>query len=324
MPTFLFHGSDLYSLEKKLAFWRSEFEKKHGGDINISILDSQNATANDIFQACASLPFLAEKRLIIVKDFLNEGDQEEKSKMAELTVKIPDCCILVFRETAPVDRRTSLFKKIQKFGTLMEFPLLTGSKLLGWIQKEVDRRGATIEKEALIHLTEHIPGDLHRLENEIAKLTAFTGGSRPITTRDIELLVTVELETSIFRLTDGIGQKNQKVSLDSLHQLIDTGEELHRILYMIMRQFRIITCVKDLAEQGLGRDAITAKLKEHPFVVSNTMSQARNFSIDQLKRAYELLIAMDTKLKSGGIKILAGDNREFVLALDRLVLELCN
>jgi hypothetical protein len=45
--------------------------------------------------------------------------------------------------------------------------------------------------------------------------------------------------------------------------------------------------------------------------------------MDQLRRAYELLIDMDTKLKSGGIKVLAGDNREFVLALDRLVVQLC-
>lgn len=324
MPTFLFYGEDTYSLEKKLAFWRSEFEKKHGGDTNISIIDGNSASANNIFQACSALPFLGEKRLIIVKEFLSEGNEEEKLKMSELVSKIPDHCILVFRETALIDRRIILFKKIQKFGKLMEFPQLVGSKLLSWIQKEVERRGATIEKEALIHLTEHIPGDLYRLENEIAKLTAFTGGSRPITIRDIELLVDIQFETSIFRLTDGIGQKNQKVSLDSLHTLIDSGEELHRILYMIMRQFRIITCVKDLAQQGLSRDKITAKLKEHPFVISNTLSQSKNFSIDQLKRAYKLLIDIDTKLKSGGIKILAGDNREFVLALDRLVLELCH
>lgn len=324
MAVFLFFGDDTYSLEKKLAFWRSEFEKKHGGDMNIEIKDGKNATANDIFQASAATPFLAEKRLVIVKNFLSEGDDEEKSAMAELVEKIPDTCITVFSETAGVDRRIGLYKKIQKFGKLTEFSTITGGKLLGWIQNEVEKRGGAIEKEAVIHLTEHIPKDLHRLENEIAKLVSYAASKgRAINKKDIELLVDVQLETSIFRLTDGIGQKNQKVSLDSLHTLIDSGEELHRILYMIMRQFRIIMCVKDLAEQGLGRDAITAKIKEHPFVVSNTMSQAKKFSLEQIKQAYELLIDMDTKLKSGGIKVLAGDNREFVLALDRLVLALC-
>ncbi len=322
MAIFLFFGDDTYSLHEKLAFWRSEFEKKYGGETNVSIFEGKNASANEIFQACSAMPFLAEKRFAIVKNFLSEGDDEEKSAMAELLEKIPDFSILVFSETGEIDRRIGIYKKIQKLGKLTEFPALTGSKLLGWIQKEVEARGGAIEKDAVIFLSELVAGDLYRLENEIAKLVGYADG-RAVTKRDIELLVDTQLAANIFRLTDGIGQKNRKLALETLHQLMDSGEDLHRILYMIMRQFRIITGVKDLSSQGLTRDAITAKLKEHPFVISNTMGQARNFTIEQLKRAYELLIDIDTKLKSGGIKILAGDNREFVLALDRLVLNLC-
>ena len=35
---FLFFGDDVYSHREKIAFWRSEFEKRHGGDMNIEIL----------------------------------------------------------------------------------------------------------------------------------------------------------------------------------------------------------------------------------------------------------------------------------------------
>ncbi|MBI2639072.1 DNA polymerase III subunit delta [Candidatus Peregrinibacteria bacterium] len=322
MAIFLFFGDDTYSLHEKLAFWRKEFEKKYGGETNVSLFEGKSINANEIFQACSAMPFLAEKRFTIVKNFLSEGRDEEKTAMAELLEKIADFSILVFSEHDAPDRRVALYKKIHKIGKLVEFPSLTGSKLLGWIQKKVETRGGAIEKDAVIFLSEVVGGDLYRLENEIAKLVGYAG-TRPITKRDIELLVDTQLTANIFRLTDGIGQKNQKLAIETLHQLMDSGEDLHRILYMIMRQFRIITGVKDLSSQGLSRDAIVAKLKEHPFVISNTIGQARNFSFDQLKRAYELLIDIDTKLKSGGIKILAGDNREFVLALDRLVLNLC-
>ncbi|MBI4994323.1 DNA polymerase III subunit delta [Candidatus Peregrinibacteria bacterium] len=322
MAIFLFHGEDTWSQKEKLKFWRAEFEKKHGGDINISILDGKKISAQEIFQTCLSMPFLGEKRLVIVTDFLNKADEQEKAKMAELIEKIPDFCVLVFSETEEIDRRISLFKRMQKFGKVMEFSPFSGSKLLSWIEKTAERLGGKIEKEAVIYLAEFAAGDLYRLENEIAKLVGYAG-DRPITKSDIDLLVNTQLSTSIFKLTDGIGQKNKKLSLNTLHQLIETGEELHMILHMIMRQFRIITSVKDLADQGLSRYAITERLHEHPFVISNTMSQARNFSLGQLKLAYELLIDMDTRLKSGGIKVLAGDNREFVLALDRLVLDLC-
>lgn len=322
MAVFLFHGADTYSQREKLNYWKSEFEKKHGGDMNINIFEGKDAKANEIFQAASSMPFLAEKRLTIVQNFLAEGDADEKSVMADFVEKVPDFSVLVFSETEDVDKRISLYKRIQKNGKVVEFSHMTGGKLLGWIEKEVEKRGGRIEKEAVIFLTELVTGDLYRLENEIAKLVGYAGG-RPIAKSDIELLVDTQLATSIFRLTDSIGLKNQKGSLLNLHQLIETGEELHGILYMIMRQFRILTSVKDLVMQKFSRDAIVAKIHEHPFVVSNTMAQCRNFSFDQLKRAYKLLIEIDTKLKSGGIKILAGDNREFVLALDKLVLDLC-
>lgn len=322
MSLFLFFGDDIYSHREKLAFWRKEFERKYG-DMNVTTLNGKDTNVNEIFHTCSAVPFLGEKRFTIVKDFLSETSAEEQTMLAELLEKIPDFTIFVMSESTAPDRRTAFFKKIQKIGKLCEFPAITGSKLLAWIEKTVSRYGGAIEKEAVIFLSELSNGDLFRLENEIAKLAAYAGGTRHITKRDIELLMNTQLSTSIFRLTDGIGQKNRKLSLETLHQLMDTGEDLHRILYMIMRQFRIITCVKDLSEQGLRRDEITAKLKEHPFVISNTLSQARNFTLDQLRRAYELLIDIDMKLKSGGIKILAGDNREFVLALDRLVLSLC-
>lgn len=289
--------------------------------MNISIF-SGDTPANEIFQANLSLPFLGEKRLVIVQNFFSEADDEDKTAMADMIEQIPDFSIFVFAEKNGIDRRISLYKKIQKFGKLTVFETISGGKLLGWIQSQIEDRGGQIEKDAVITLAELLPADLHRLGHEIDKLINFAKG-RAITKKDIELLVDVELEASIFKLTDGIGQKNQKVSLNTLHQLIDTGEELHRILYMIMRQFRIILCVKDLLGQGLTKDAIASALHEHPFVVSNTMSQSRNFSMEQLRKAYDLLIDMDTRIKTGGIKILAGDNREFVLALDRLVLKLC-
>lgn len=324
MAIFLFHGADAYGQREKLNFWQKEFEKKYG-DMNISVLADKETSAREIFQTCSAVPFLSEKRLTIVKDFLEKTDEEntkDRTLMTGLLEKIPDFCTLVFSEAKPADKRTSLYKKIHKLGKIIEFSAPAGSKLLAWIERKVSELNGRINRDAILHLAELVPDDLFRLENEIFKLVHFAK-DKPVSKEDIELLVNTQLSTSIFRLTDAIGQKNKKNSISALHQLIENGEELHRILYMIMRQFRIITCVKDLSAQGLSSSSIGEKLHAHPFVVSNTLPQARNFSLDQLRRAYELLLEMDAKLKSGGIKIFAGDNREFVLALDRLVLKLC-
>ncbi len=320
---FLFYGADDYSHREKITFWKREFEKKHGGDINITTLAGEETSHQEIFQLSSAAPFLGEKRLIIVKNFLAEAKAEDQSALANLLEKIPDFSVVVFSESGEVDKRMALYKKIQKIGKVTEFPFLVGTELLSWIDRMVTNRGGTIERDAALYLSTSVGGDLFRLENEIIKLVSYTKKERPITLRDVELLVDMHVNASIFRLTDGMGQKNKKLALDTLHHLIEMGEDLHRVLYMIMRQFRIITCVKDLASQGLRKEEIASRLKEHPFVVSNTMGQARNFSFQQLSEAYKKLIALDARIKSGGVKITAGDNRELILAMDLLVLQLC-
>lgn len=322
MAVFLFFGTDAYSRLEKIKFWQREFDKKYGGDLNINIFEGARASANEIFGAATSMPFMSEKRLTVVKDFLNEAPDEEKHLMVDMLERIPDFCTLVFSESENPDKRSVLYKKLAKIAQLTEFLPMVGTKLLNWIEKIVQKKGGSIERNAVNYLAELANGDLFRIENEIAKLVGFAQ-NRAITKADIELLTNTQLATSIFKLTDGISQKNKRHSIKTLHDLIDSGEELFGILHMIMRQFRIITQIKDVSEQGMRQGEIASKLKLKPFVVSNTINQVQNFSNDQLKKAFELLVDMDYKLKSGGIKVLAGDNREFVLALDLLIIKLC-
>jgi DNA polymerase-3 subunit delta len=92
---------------------------------------------------------------------------------------------------------------------------------------------------------------------------------------------------------------------------------------MIIRHFRILIQVKDLLDQGMKRAIIASTIGEKPFVVGITMNQAQNFSFEKLKTIYRALLDMDTKLKTGGIKILATDEREFVLAVDKFIVDTC-
>jgi len=322
MSIYLFFGDDTYSHRKKLSFWKDEFEKKHG-DMNMETMDAENTSANDIFSSCMSTPFLGDKRLLIVKNFVNEAKAEEREKIVELlNQEIPDFTVLVFSEIGQVDKRTALYKKLVKIAQVVEFPKLEGLTLTKWILNEVKARNGVISQKAAQLLADIKGGDLFALENEIAKLVAYCE-KREINVDDVELMIDTTLATSIFKFTDALSTKNIKNATSTLHNLIHTGQDPYSILYMIMRQFRIITCVKDLATQGLRQQEIASTLKVHPFVVSNTLGQVKNFSIDQLKTAYSLLIELDSQLKSGEMKVLVNDKRDFALALDRLVVKLC-
>lgn len=321
MPAFFFYGDDTYSLSQKLSHWKLEFEKKYG-DLNTSFFEGSQYKPAEIIDAANSMPFLADKRLVVIKNALNEFDSEELEPLGEFVQNIPDTAVVIFAELRGVDKRLSLYKKLIKHAQGTEFKKIEGGALKQWILQQAHKVGGDIESNAAQHLADIVGGDLFRLENEIIKLVNYAA-NRPVTVKDVEKMVVSTLTTSIFKLTDALSQKNNKTALTELHTLIESGEELHGILFMIMRQFRIITEIKDLSDRKKSREEIVSVTKEHPFVVSNTLNQTRNFTMPQLKKAYDLLLDIDTRLKTGGIKITTGDNREFVLALDRLVVDLC-
>ncbi|MEK7528533.1 MAG: DNA polymerase III subunit delta [Patescibacteria group bacterium] len=332
---FLFFGADTYSMNEKISFWKSEFIKKHGGDINLDEMDGAVVVSGSLVSILTAVPFLGEKRLVIVRDYMakyktrgDENDQkknpalEDQKKTAELIEKIPEFCIVVFAERSVPDKRSSLYKRLQKHGTLMEFNPLEGSKLLAWIQRETKKLGVEIEQKAALTLMDLVGGDLFRMGNEIRKLASFAD-YRAINENDIDLLVDTTLDTSIFKLTDALALKNARQCLGILEQLIESGEDPHMILFMIIRQFRLMIQIKDFASHRVSQNEMISKLGVHPFVVKSTLNQCNAFSFEKLSEMYAHLLDIETKMKTGKIKTLVGDQRELTLALDRLVLKAC-
>ncbi|MFC1599998.1 DNA polymerase III subunit delta [Patescibacteria group bacterium] len=320
----LFFGEDTYSSTQKLNYWRDQFEKKYEGDINIAVLEGKGLESKNLESDIQSTPFLAEKRMVIVKDFLAKGSKDEQKKVAEiLEGEIPDFCILIFIETIKLpDKRASLYKKLNKVGNLDEYKALMGPELNRWINDRAKAIGFNLDSKTANYLGEVAGSDLWNLNNELHKLKTYSK-TQPITPEAIDELVHPNLTTSIFKFTDYIAQRNAKGSLRTLNILIESGEDIMKIIFMIVRHFRILIQVKDLVDRGNPKPEIISKIKEHPYTISTTMQQSPNFSAETLHGIYETLLGIDIGIKTGKIRMLADDKKEIRLALEQFVLNVC-
>ena len=77
---FLFFGDDTYSLNEKLNFWKEEFVKKQGNNMNLEVLDGTAIDGNQIESAISSAPFLGDKRLVIIKNYLSANKVNEEGQ----------------------------------------------------------------------------------------------------------------------------------------------------------------------------------------------------------------------------------------------------
>ena len=318
---YLFHGDDSYTAYQKANHWRAEFEKKYG-DFNVHVLDGSDLSAGGFSEAADTLPFLSEKKLIILKSFLAEAPIEELRKVAEKLENVGDHCIIVFLERNRADSRTALFKNIKKHGQLMEFTGMDTPELAQWITQETTKKGGRIGNRESASLAETVGANLWQMSQEIEKLTLYSKDSA-ITEENIENLTSPNLSSTVFKLTDHLAQKNRKASLKTLNTLIESGENLIPILFMLVRHIRILLQIKDCLDKKMKSPEIIKKTKEHPFTVNNAMKQSQNFSEEKLGAMYGMLLKMDIATKSGTIKMTTGDNTELRLALEKFIVELC-
>lgn len=320
---YMFFGEDTYSASKKLKLWRTQFELKYEGDLNIAQLEGKNMLSADFESDVQSAPFLADKRLVIVSDFLSKGNKDEQKKVAEVLEKgVPEFCIIVFYESKLPDKRLSLFKKINKVGTIEEFKPLMGAQLAKWISDKAEEIDLKINYSIATYIGEVAGSDLWNLANELNKLKLYSQ-TNEITKEVIDELVHPNLTTSIFKFTDFLAQRNSKGSLKTLHILLESGEDIIRIIFMIVRHFRILIQVKDLVDRGTRKPDIVSRVKEHPYTISTSMQQSPNFSAEALKSIYESLLLIDAGLKTGKIRVLTDDKKELMLALEQLVYKVC-
>jgi DNA polymerase-3 subunit delta len=331
---YVLHGEDEFSRSEVLAETKAKMGDPAMANLNTTILDGRKVTLAELMHACDAMPFLADRRLVIVEGLLTklgargkgkaDGDKEQPARKREYLEeliaylkRLPETARLVFVEDKSIRSNHPVLKMAladKERGYAREFRLPTKGKLNQWIIDRVERKGGEIEASAAEELAAFVGSDLRLLDQELDKLISYVDEARPITKADVHLLVSYVQQANVFKMVDALGWRDGEQALKLLHRLLEDGEHPLSLFGMIVRQFRIMTQVKDLAERGVPSKKIGAQLGLHPFVAEKGLRQSQNFSMEQLETIYRKLLETDLAIKTGQM--------DQVLALDMLVVGL--
>jgi len=320
---YVFHGPDELTRSEAVARLKDQMGDPSLADLNTTIFDGESLTLGELRQVCDALPFMSDRRLVIVHNFLTrlggggKRDGGALDALLEYLPTMPDSVRLIFAEadTLPKDHPVLKLAEKHEQGHVHAFDGPGRGELAGWVAKRVEAKGGTIERPAADALAIAVGDDLRLLDSEIMKLVIYVGGERPITTDDVDLLVPYAGTANVFAMVDAIGRRDGRTALRALHKLLDENEAPLYLLSMIVRQFRILIQVKELSAAGLAASTIAKRAGLHPFVAEKAGRQAMNFSMGQLEVIYARLLETDLAIKTGQV--------EEVLALDTLVAAMC-
>jgi DNA polymerase III subunit delta len=332
---YVFHGEDEFSRAEEVKKLRAKMGDAQFADLNTTFLDGRTVTFGELRHHCDAIPFLADKRLVIVEGLLTrlnprqkkteaEGEEavEEESnpaltsELAEYLPNLPETTRLVLVENKTLAKNNPILKlaaKDKQNAHVKVFNAPGAETLPHWISERAESKGARIEFSAANDLAMFVGADLRALDNEIEKLLTYRAGET-IRRQDVRALVAPVQEQSIFELVDALGKRDTATALQLLHEQLGHNAQPLYLLAMIARQFRMLLQVRDLSARGLNAEQMREKLGLHPFVIRKVAEQSRNFSIEQLELIYHRLLDVDLAIKTS-----RGDP---VVNLDVLVVEL--
>lgn len=330
-PVYLFYGEETYLRDRAVLRFREHFLKDDEAGLNCDLIDGDTAKAEEIVARAETLPFFAEKRLVVVKNpsfFKNKrtassgaaAAKEEKNAGREESLLrylenplASTCLILTTAET--VDKRKKIFRSIKKNGRVMEFSFLKKRDLSRWLKQKAAAAGKQFEEQAAELFLQSAGPALQNLVLELDKLCSYTQGRADITSADVRLVTTLGLEDNIFNVVDAIGGKRCGEALVGIKEMLAAKEPPLRLLAMICRQFRLLLQVHDLTARGVPAREIPARLKIHPYVYQKIAAQHHNFEQALLLEAFTVLSKLEMDVKAG--------RQEFYPALETYLLKLC-
>lgn len=321
---FLLHGDDDFGLEQELISLRAKMGDAANGDLNTSEFEGESASVPEVINAVSSYPFLADRRLAIVKGMIGwitrKGAGETGKKAVEQLVEalpgLPDWARLVFVERQTLSESNKLVKLIRELPTGFEKAFGAPSDSTGWILKRAkEAYQAEIEPRAAAALASVIGNDLRRADNELIKLVSYVDGERPINEQDVMLLTPYVADEDVFKMVDALAEGRADEAMRRMHKLLaQKGEDPFKTYGMIVRQFRLLLTAKEFLVTGGYPNQMAETLRMNPFVAKKMAQQTRAFSLEQLERIYRVLLDYDIRMKTGRI--------EPALALDMLVASL--
>ena len=285
-------GSDFLQIDGVL----NEFKHFCGEDyieLNQTIFDDENFSVDDIINACNQVPFLAEKRLVILKD-VSKVTEVDKQKLFDYSKNPNKDCILVV-----IDNNKN-FSTIKS--KLIECKPLNFSDLSKIITDYLSGLNIKIENSAIKLLVENCSFNISKLMTELKKLSDYVGENGNIDANDVINLVTKNDDYSVFELSDALSKKQSSRAVKTLKLMLENSEPL-MIVSLLAGHFRRLFFAKISTESSLEISKILG-VKEYSIIKAR--EQAENFTAKNLKKIMELILDTEYLIKSGQMNAVNG------------------
>jgi DNA polymerase III subunit delta len=287
-------GSNSYGLRKRLDELAGKFGKEHG-ELAVEKIDAEEAEGQAVLDAVQSLPFLAPRKMVIVRN--GSLNTSLSGQIEQIIDSAGDSTDLIFYEPAP-DKRTSYFKVLKSKTQLEEFNEMDARELARWLAAEAKKQGGQLSQADAAYLVERVGVNQQLLAGELDKLVTY----EPKITRDnIDRLTEKTPQSKVFDLLDAAFAGDKEKALELYADQRAQKVEPQTIMAMIAWQLKLLALAK--AGSGKSPQQIAKDAGLSPYPVMKAQNLARKIDNEKLRRMVSEALEIDEKSKTKDIDL---------------------
>lgn len=301
---YVFEGPEEYIKRSALEALRAKLLPEGLAEMNESRL--RDPDANAIIAAAETLPFLADKRLVVINEsgmLQGKAKEYDEAKNAQMLVEylkdIPHSTCLVFYVRDKADGRKKLYTALKKTAAMVQFNTLDEREMTRWIAQQLKRLDKKISAATCQKLMFTAGSDLYALSGEIQKLAACAGEREEVTAADVDAICVKTTAYRVYDLTAALLRGDAKNAFTLSQALIKDGEEELYLLALLQGECRRMLSIKILRAAGMSPDAIAGKIGAPPFAVRQLSQAVSQYTDVQLKKMTDLCMDTEYRVKSG-------------------------
>ena len=348
-PVCLLWGADEFTVKQKARERFASWSTNAGG-MDEEIIDASAGNSDEALRALArlrealnTLPFFGGSKIIWFKNCTFLGEDRTASSqavtsalgdLAELLKSFSWQGVRLLISAGKVDKRRTLFKTLDKLGTVESFSGWSvndrdwAAQAETWARQAIRMAEKSIGDEALGELIERAGGHPQQLASEVDKLTLYVGERTRITLEDVEAICLRNRHARAFALGDALGDRNLPTLLRRLDEelwevKLDPKKSEIGLLYGIISKVRSMLLLKEMLREKWVRtggnfasfksqleripserlpdDRRYSPLGVNPYVLFKALPQVARYTTDELIKAMDLLLQCNRRLVGSGL-----------------------
>lgn len=291
LPFYYIYGNEDYFLTSVKKSILKAF--KDDTRLNTKIYTKENFILNDVVKYIGNMPFMSDKKLIIFDNidyFVKTKEEKEAKDIIEAFNNSKDINIVLFLKFESEDKYATNYNKNNLFlkyfsdnGIAIDSQKLDEEGLNKYVQNHFKKAGIEIDKICVAYFIRTCGNNLNNLFNEADKLIGYIGDRTRVDKKDIDEIVTRNIDDKIYNLIDLYNSNKKEEALKFYGDLLSEGEKVGGIFATFSYNYSNLIVCKDLMQRGKGQKEISDVMGMEPWRVLKLMNANKFVNMDTLK-----------------------------------------